>query len=97
DRNPNTGHTLYTDDQLAVAHQTIYHDGERPSYIVLPIIPSSGTTEARKLGCQVPACLSNSAKYRRRNSSHFFGSCPNQRRSKSLGATSFTQASSRSE
>jgi putative CocE/NonD family hydrolase len=48
DRNPNTGHTLYVDDELAVAHQTIYHDTARPSYIVLPIIPSAGGTEARK-------------------------------------------------
>ncbi len=48
DRNPNTGHTLYVDDELAVAHQTIYHDSARPSYIVLPIIPSAGGREARK-------------------------------------------------
>jgi len=26
DRNQNTGHTLYIDDEIAVAHQTIYHD-----------------------------------------------------------------------
>jgi putative CocE/NonD family hydrolase len=41
DRNPNTGHALGTDgaDDLQVAHQTIYHDQERPSHILLPVIP----------------------------------------------------------
>ena len=45
DRNPNTGHTLYTDEELAVAHQTVYHDGARASYILLPIIPRGSGTE----------------------------------------------------
>jgi putative CocE/NonD family hydrolase len=48
DRNPNTGHTLYVDDELAVAHQTIYHDTERASYILLPIIPSARGTSAHQ-------------------------------------------------
>jgi hypothetical protein len=48
DRNPNTGHALYTDDELAVAHQTIYHDRERPSYLLLPVIPAAGGTETRQ-------------------------------------------------
>ncbi len=39
DRNPNTGHEFGADTELAVAHQTILHDREHPSYVVLPIIP----------------------------------------------------------
>ena len=39
DRNPNTGNPLGQDADLEKAHQTVYHDGEHPSHIVLPIIP----------------------------------------------------------
>lgn len=39
DRNPNTGHAFGADADLAVAHQTILHDVEHPSCIVLPIVP----------------------------------------------------------
>ena len=39
DRNPNTGHDVGVDIELAVAHQTILHDREHPSYVVLPIVP----------------------------------------------------------
>ena len=39
DRNPNTGNPLGQDAVLEKAHQTVYHDGEHPSHIVLPIIP----------------------------------------------------------
>ena len=39
DRNPNTGHEFGADTELAVAHQTILHDSEHPSYLVLPIVP----------------------------------------------------------
>ncbi len=39
DRNPNTGHDFGVDIELAVAHQTILHDREHPSYVVLPIVP----------------------------------------------------------
>jgi hypothetical protein len=41
DRNPNTGHALYIIDTAAdakVAHNTIYHDAQHPSYVVLPIV-----------------------------------------------------------
>ena len=38
DRNPNTGHEQGMDAELQVAHQTIYHDAERPSHIILPVI-----------------------------------------------------------
>lgn len=41
DRNPNTGDPLGTDDpdDLRAARQTVFHDGERPSSILLPVIP----------------------------------------------------------
>jgi hypothetical protein len=41
DRNPNTGHALGVDgpDDLRPACQTIFHDRERPSHILLPVIP----------------------------------------------------------
>jgi uncharacterized protein len=40
DRNPNTGARFGTTKEMRVAQQTIYHDAERPSHIVLPVIPS---------------------------------------------------------
>jgi putative CocE/NonD family hydrolase len=41
DRNPNTGNPFGTDgpDGLQAARQTVFHDRERPSCIVLPVIP----------------------------------------------------------
>ncbi|HEX6797539.1 MAG TPA: CocE/NonD family hydrolase [Ktedonobacterales bacterium] len=39
DRNPNTGAPLGTTAELTVAQQTILHDAEHPSAVVLPIIP----------------------------------------------------------
>ncbi len=40
DRNPNTGHPLGSDAELVEANQTILHDQEHPSYVVLPVIPN---------------------------------------------------------
>jgi putative CocE/NonD family hydrolase len=40
DINPNTGEPLNNNRGLAVATNTIYHDAEHPSHIVLPIIPA---------------------------------------------------------
>jgi putative CocE/NonD family hydrolase len=40
DRNPNTGHPFGADAELAVAWQTILHDVEHPSHVVLPIVAS---------------------------------------------------------
>ena len=37
DVNPNTGGPLGLEQQYMPAHQTIYHDSERPSHIVLPV------------------------------------------------------------
>ena len=39
DRNPNTGHDFGADAELAKAEQTILHDREHPSHILLPIVP----------------------------------------------------------
>lgn len=41
DRNMNTGHAIGEDAEGIVAHQTIYHDAEHPSYIMMPIQPVS--------------------------------------------------------
>ena len=41
DRNPNTGHAFGADAELALAYQTILHDSEHPSYVVLPVVPTS--------------------------------------------------------
>jgi putative CocE/NonD family hydrolase len=41
DRNPNTGHDFGADAELALADQTILHDSEHPSSIILPIVPAS--------------------------------------------------------
>ena len=39
DRNLNNGGKLGIDPEIVVAKQTIYHDLERASYILLPVIP----------------------------------------------------------
>ena len=39
DRNPNTGHPFGADAELQKATQTVYHDAERASHILLPIVP----------------------------------------------------------
>ncbi|HSB70741.1 MAG TPA: CocE/NonD family hydrolase [Candidatus Methylomirabilis sp.] len=40
DRNPNTGHPFGLDAELRTARQTVFHDAEHPSHILLPIIPA---------------------------------------------------------
>ena len=39
DRNPNTGELSYKARRVATALQTVFHDTQRPSHIVLPVIP----------------------------------------------------------
>ncbi len=39
DRNPNTGHDFGGDAELAKAEQTIFHDAQQASHLLLPIIP----------------------------------------------------------
>ena len=41
DRNPNTGDRFGTSSSVKVAQQTVHHDAERPSHILLPVIPRS--------------------------------------------------------
>ncbi|MHB0856096.1 MAG: CocE/NonD family hydrolase [Anaerolineae bacterium] len=40
DRNLNTGHPSGMDDTMAVAEQTVYHDAQRASHLILPVIPA---------------------------------------------------------
>jgi putative CocE/NonD family hydrolase len=40
DRNPNTGRAIADETALRTASQTIYHDREHPSRIILPVIPN---------------------------------------------------------
>ena len=42
DVNPNTGEPLNDNRRWAIAENAIYHDTERPSHILLPIIPAGG-------------------------------------------------------
>ncbi len=39
DRNPNSGHDLFADAELARAHQSVFHDSRYGSRVVLPIVP----------------------------------------------------------
>ena len=39
DRNPNTGRPVATETELRIAQQTVYHDRERPSHVLLPVVP----------------------------------------------------------
>ena len=39
DRNPNTGSPFGQDAVLRKARQTVYHDPEHPSHILLPVVP----------------------------------------------------------
>jgi len=39
DRNPNSGKPFGTDTELLSAQQTVFHDKEHPSQLVLPVIP----------------------------------------------------------
>jgi hypothetical protein len=40
DRNPNTGDSFGTDTAMMPANQTIFHDANHPSHVVLPVIPA---------------------------------------------------------
>jgi hypothetical protein len=39
DRNPNTGRPAADDSDLQAALQTVFHDPDRPSHILLPVVP----------------------------------------------------------
>jgi uncharacterized protein len=40
DRNPNTGSPAADDREMRKATQTVYHDHDRHSYLLLPVIPA---------------------------------------------------------
>ena len=40
DRNPNTGHPFGQDTDLRTARQTILHDRQYPSHVLLPVVPA---------------------------------------------------------
>ena len=42
DRNPNTGHVFAADAATRIAVQTVYHDRDRPSHVVLPVLAEEG-------------------------------------------------------
>ena len=42
DRNLNTGGNNETESRYISAHQTIYHDAQHPSYVLLPVVPAAG-------------------------------------------------------
>lgn len=46
--NGNTGREMEQDFPVVVAMNTLYHDRERPSRIILPMIPSSGQSSDAK-------------------------------------------------
>ena len=39
DRNPNMGGELWNETSMQAAHQSVYHDRDRPSHVLLPVIP----------------------------------------------------------
>ena len=39
DRNLNTGEDMFTSTRMAIAHQTVFHEGRYPSHILLPVVP----------------------------------------------------------
>ena len=41
DRNHNTGADFWSDTELRVAHQTVFHSAEYPSRLILPVVPRS--------------------------------------------------------
>jgi putative CocE/NonD family hydrolase len=41
DRNPNTGEDAFKADKLEKAKQSVYHDRDHPSYLILPVINST--------------------------------------------------------
>ena len=40
DRNHNTGKDFWSDTEFRIAHQTIFHDSDKPSRLILPVIPA---------------------------------------------------------
>jgi putative CocE/NonD family hydrolase len=40
DRNPNTGHAFAADAFTSIAVQTVHHDRDRSSHVILPVVPA---------------------------------------------------------
>jgi len=40
-RNLNTGNPIASDTEIRIANQTLYHDADHPSHLLLPVIPKS--------------------------------------------------------
>lgn len=47
DRNPNTGRPVADEKEYRKATQTVYHDGTRPSRLILPVIPRTAVSVQR--------------------------------------------------
>ncbi len=47
-RNLNSGEDPATGIRMEIAQQTVYHDPQYPSHVVLPLIPRGGETSARR-------------------------------------------------
>lgn len=46
EKNPNTGEPFRQNTTSLIAHQTIFHDPDRPSDLILPVVSASGTRVA---------------------------------------------------
>jgi hypothetical protein len=49
DRNPNTGRAIADETELRKATQTVFHDRERRSWVVLPVVPPPSPTRHAEL------------------------------------------------
>ncbi|MCL4810733.1 MAG: hypothetical protein KJ062_23485, partial [Thermoanaerobaculia bacterium] len=50
DRNLNTGGPIGKESTWVVADQTVYHDAERPSYLLVPVVPKAKAPAAAAAG-----------------------------------------------
>lgn len=55
DRNPNTGRPVAGETEMRKAAQTVFHDREHPSYILLPVVPDSHSAPSQRLTSGRPA------------------------------------------
>jgi DUF1680 family protein len=64
DPNPNTGEGFRASDRTQVARNTLYVDTQRPSHIVLPIVPTEGSTATTdRRGANLAVVATPSASY----------------------------------
>ena len=55
DRNLNTGEPVATADRWQIAHQTVFHDRERPSHLLLPVVSEGRGTGLRDSATASPS------------------------------------------